>query len=180
MAANPLVRIRTLSLWLKRLTTLGITIFIGFALSVLLVPSWFDTMVALAYETIDYPAELILLKRLGFLLLLSGPFAAALYGLWNLRALFSCYAGGDVFGGAPSRYIRNVGFAMILNAVLTVFTYSLGSLLLTFDNPKGQRQLVVSLSSDLFFVFLTGGLLLVIGHVLHEAARINNENRQIV
>ncbi|MEP3276237.1 MAG: DUF2975 domain-containing protein [Stappiaceae bacterium] len=180
MPTDSLVRITTMSQWLKHLTTVGIFIFVGFALSVLLVPEWFDTMVTIAYQGIAYPSELTLFKRLGLILLLAGPFGSALYGLWNLRALFDCYGQGNILGRAPSRFIRAVGFAMVLNAVLTVLTFSLGSLLLTFDNPAGQKQLAVSVSSDLFFVFLMGGLLLVIGHVLHEASRISDENRQIV
>lgn len=179
-ASDAFTRVKSLSRWLKHLTTAGMITFIGFSLSVVIVPDWFDTMVRLAFQDIPAPTGITPVKRFGLILLFAAPLGVALLGLWNIRALFHCYAGGEVFSEKPARHIRWAGLAMIVNAVLTMVTYSLGSLVLTYDNPAGQKQFAVALSSDLFFVFLTGGLLMVIGQVLREAFRISAENRQFV
>lgn len=179
-AANRFARVKSLSRRLKHLATCGIFVFVAFSLSVVIVPDWFDTMVRLAFQDIPAPSGVTPIKRIGLMVLLAAPLGVALFGLWKIRALFACYALGEVFSERPARHIRWAGFAMVLNALLTIVTYSLGSLVLTYDNPAGQKQFAVALSSDLFFVFLTGGLLMVIGQVLHEACRISTENRQFI
>lgn len=173
-------RVKSLSRWLKYLATCGIIMFVAFSLSVVIVPDWFDTMIRLAFQDIPAPTGITPIKRLGLMVLLAAPLGVALFGLWKIRALFACYALGDVFSERPARHIWWAGFAMVLNALLTIVTYSLGSLVLTYDNPVGEKQFAVAVSSDLFFVFLTGGLLMVIGQVLHEAGRISAENRQFI
>jgi len=178
--ANGFARVKFLSRMLKHLATAGLIAFVAFSLGVVIVPDWFDTMIRLAFQDIPVASGLSPVKRAGMMGLLAAPLGVALFGLWNIRALFACYALGEVFSERPARHIRWAGFAMMLNGFLTIVTYSLGSLVLTFDNPVGQRQFAVSVSSDLFFVLLTGGLLMVIGQVLHEACRISDENRQFV
>ncbi|MCY6379599.1 DUF2975 domain-containing protein [Hoeflea prorocentri] len=173
-------RVVRLSLWLKRLATLGIILFVGFTFSVLAVPDWFDTMVMTAYPGMPIATGITLFKRISLILLLALPLGVSLYGLWNIRMLFDCYARGEVFSPAPAAHIRNVGLAMLVNVVLTALVHSLGSLVLTLDNPPGTRQLSVTASSDTYLLLLLGGLLLVIGWVMQEAARISDENSRFV
>lgn len=173
-------RVVRLSLWLKRLATLGVILFVGFALSVVIVPGWFDTMVTAAYPEMTIATGITPFKRISLILLLALPLTVSLYGLWNIRMLFDCYARGEVFSPAPAAHIRNVGLAMLVNVVLTALVHSLGSVILTLDNPTGSRQLTISASSDTYLLLLLGGLLVVIGWIMQEAARISDENSSFV
>ncbi len=173
-------RIARLSLWMKWLATLGIIVFAGFALSIVVIPGWFDNMVMLAFPELVIAEGITVFKRTALLALLAMPLAVSLYGLWNVRMLFDCYARGEVFSPAPAAYIRNVGLAMLVNVVLSVFVHALGSVLLTYDNPAGSRQLSVSMSSDTYMLLLLGALLVIIGWVMREAARISDENSRFV
>lgn len=185
IATNPgnkesLTRVARLSLWLKWLATLGMIVFVAFSASLIIVPEWFDTMVRLAYPEITIVTGITEFKRISLLILLSMPLGVALYGLWNVRMLFDCYARGEVFKPAPAAYIRRVGLAMLVNVVLSVLFHAIGSVLLTHDNPSGTRQLSVTVSSDTYLLLLLGGLLVVIGWVMQEAARLSDENSQFV
>lgn len=173
-------RVIRLSLWLKWLTTLGMIVFAGFSASVIIVPEWFDNMVMLAYPEITISTGITDLKRVTFLLLLCVPLTVTFYGLWNVRMLFDCYARGRVFQPEPATYIRRVGLAMLANVVVSVLIHAAGSVLLTHDNPAGSRQLSVTVSSDTYLLLLLGGLLVVIGWVMQEAARISDENNRFV
>ena len=173
-------RVRRLSIWLQRLTSLGIVVFVAFAASVVAFPAWFDGMISAAYPDLTVAAGINVSKRVVLLLMLSLPLVVTLYGLWNVRLLFGAYARGEVFSSVPAAYIRNVGAAMLANVVLSVLVHTIGSVVLTIDNPPGTRQLTVSLSSNTYLLLLMGGLLVVIGWVMREAARISDENSRFV
>lgn len=179
-AGETFTRVARLSLWLKWFATIGMIVFVAFGMSLALVPDWFDNMVMLAYPEITIATGITELKRITLLILLCLPLAVTLYGLWNVRMLFDCYARGVVFSPVPASYIRKVGLAMLINVVLSVPIHTFGSVLLTHDNPAGSRQLSVTVSSDTYLLLLLGGLLVVIGWVMQEAARISDENNRFV
>ncbi len=180
VADDAYFRVKKLSRWLKALASLGMIISLGFGLSVIAVPEWFDNMVRLSYPDLPFATYISWFKRGLLIILFSLPLAVTLYGLWNVRLLFDCYARGRVFSEIPARYIRNVGLAMVVNVITSIFVHSIGSVLLTFDNPTGNRQFTVTLSSNMYLLVLMGGLLIVIGWVMQEASRISDENRQFV
>ena len=84
--------------------------------------------------------------------------------------------------GGRERWGTRLGLvlAMAGNALAAMILHPLGSLILTYDNLVGSRHLSVSMSSNTYTLILTGGLLIVIGWVMREAARISDENRQFV
>ncbi len=53
-------------------------------------------------------------------------------------------------------------------------------LVLTWGNLPGQRILALSIGIDDYMIAALGGLVLAIGHVMTEAARLADDNRQIV
>jgi len=173
-------RVKKTSWWLKNLTSLGMIVFAGFGLGVVVVPDWFNSMVALSYPELPFATDVTLAKKTGLILLYLIPLTIVLYVLWNVRLLFECYGRGEVFSAEPANYIRKVGMAMVANVFVSVFIRSMGSVLLTFDNPAGSKQLSISLSGDIYLLLLMGGLLIVIGWVMQEAARISEENRQFI
>ncbi len=48
------------------------------------------------------------------------------------------------------------------------------------NNPEGEGQLVIQMGSNDYFLVVIGGLLLAVGWVLREAARMQHELQQIV
>lgn len=108
------------------------------------------------------------------------PFAITLWGLWNTLRLFRGFGDGAVFTVEAGRRLRNVGLALGALPFAQVLLSGLGSALLTMNNPEGQRHIAITLQDSHLVVGVAGGLLVVIGWVMAEAARIADDHRQII
>ena len=173
-------RVRKASRLLKGLTTLGVLGVLSAAIAFAAVPSWFDTVIPPTFSELAPDYEITPLKRAGLLMLMTVPLAAVVFGLWHVRLLFGSYERGEIFTRAAARHIRLAGLAMAANVIATLIAYPLGSVLLTYDNPPGARQVSIAFGSNHYMLLLTAGLLIVIGWVMGEATRLSDENRQIV
>lgn len=179
-AAEPLARIRAASRFLRAVTTLGVIVIVGFYVAVAAVPAWFDPLITGSFQGLTMDTGITPIKRIGLLVLMAFPVAVMLYGIWHARRLFMSYEKGEIFTGRTAGHIRLVGLAMVISTALSVAVHTAGSVLLTYDNPPGSRALVVSLSGDTYSLLLAGGLLIVIGWVMREAARLSEENSQFI
>lgn len=100
--------------------------------------------------------------------------------LWTARGLFLRIANGQAIATETGFDLRQIGAMVALYAMTTPVMKTLTTLALTIGNPPGQKILAVSLSSNELTFGLLGALILVLGHVMGEAARIADDNRQIV
>lgn len=73
-----------------------------------------------------------------------------------------------------------MGIALALLPVAQIAITAAMSLIFTMGNPVGQRQLSITLAQTHLLVGIAGCMLVVIGWVMVEAARIADDNRQIV
>ena len=97
-----------------------------------------------------------------------------------MARLFTGFAQGHVFTGESATSIRQIGGLLIVGAVLGVCVGAIRSILVTITNPEGQRSLAISFGSEEIILIVLGGLLLVIGQAMAEAARIDAENRSFI
>ena len=96
---------------------------------------------------------------------------------WIVRLL--CLLGVVVIGTLPFIFwAEPVGLCAL--AAAQPLGHTLAILALTWGNPKGERQLWFGLSSDHYLSLLFGLLLLALAQVLHEAARVADENAEFV
>lgn len=108
------------------------------------------------------------------------PWVPVIGALWSLQALFSLYRRGRSLTRDAAERIGVIGVLLMAVAVLGVAAHTAQLLLLTLGNPPGQRVLAIGIdSSDIGFL-LAGGLLVVIGRAMTEAARAVDENRGFV
>lgn len=103
-----------------------------------------------------------------------------LMALWQMRGLFGRYRRGEILTAACAVHIRRTGSALVLLALAQFVIRPLQILVLTADNPAGQKMLAIGLSSEVLWLALAGGLLVVIGRVMAEAARVAEENAGFV
>ncbi len=106
--------------------------------------------------------------------------ALGLFALWQAWHLFGAYGRGVVFGPQASARLRTLGRCFIGAAVLRPATHTALMLVLTWHNPPGKRQLVVTFSSDDYLCLLFGGLLLAVSWAMAEARRLEQENAGFV
>lgn len=100
--------------------------------------------------------------------------------LAQMRALFARYRAGEILTPPCARHILRSGRALMGLAVLQMVILPLQILVLTADNPPGQRIVSLSLNSETLWLLLAGGLLVTIGWVMTEAARAAEENAGFV
>ena len=108
------------------------------------------------------------------------PMSVLLYLLGQAYRLFDAYRLGLVFTDTAPVRLRRIGVCMIGIALLRPVTATSLGILLTLDNPTGQRIVAIGLNIDDYMIGACGGLILAIGHVLVEAKHIADENGQII
>lgn len=173
-------RIERVSNWMRWVITIGGAVMAAAYVSVWVVPGWLEEVAAQnllgAAATISAgPALRFLAATVAAL-----PFLLVLYGLWQIRELFRLFGERRYFSVDGSKRLLRFGAALLLAAPAGIVTRSIVSVLLTMNNPAGSRQLVVQMGSNDYFLVVIGGLLLVVGWVMREAARMQHELQQIV
>jgi hypothetical protein len=103
-----------------------------------------------------------------------------LFLLWQLWGLFGEYARGNVFGRRALQHLRRFSVGLIVNAALHPVTLTASVLAVTLGNPPGQRQLLVSLSSDDYQRLLLAAVLAAIVQVMTRAVQVAEENAAFV
>ena len=86
-------------------------------------------------------------------------------------------------GGRTHLKVWNLIFILICLQMTTALRPIIGailSLLLTLANPPGGRHIVIGISSDDYMIATFAGLVIAIGYVMTEAARLAEDNKQIV
>jgi Protein of unknown function (DUF2975) len=175
--ANPLARLST---WMCGAVVVG-GLFAEVALAWMwLKPAWVQTIVAPHLGLSGVPVAVDLSTRLAGLAISMIPMTVLFYMLYQAYALFDAFRVGDVFNAETPVRLRRIGLCMMSLALLRPLTAMLLGLALTWANPPGQRILAVTFSIEDFMVAIFGGLVLAIGHVMVEATRLAEDNRQFV
>ncbi|MDX8352835.1 DUF2975 domain-containing protein [Cognatiyoonia sp. IB215182] len=133
-----------------------------------------------------YPADLIVESEISrtqvtmvFILALIKPIIL-LWILNEMRKLFVAYSKGAILTNRSARLIQRIGQGFVAMAVADFLFQPLFVLILTMANPPGSRSLAISLNSDMMFFALAGGLIIVVGWAMREAAAAAAENRSFV
>ncbi|MEQ1868202.1 MAG: hypothetical protein HOP13_17705 [Alphaproteobacteria bacterium] len=100
--------------------------------------------------------------------------------LWTVASLFASFAAGAIFVPATGTRLRRLGVLLLLFATLSPVFRAIVGVIVTLGNEGGQRILAFSISSQDIIVALVAALLIALGHIMAEAARIADDNRQIV
>lgn len=182
-ATSPRARLKYMSRWMRLLIALG-------ALALVLATGWVwlgddglieQRMRELAGAPIPTDGVLLPAAVKATLFVLSAPSALiGLFMLWQAWQLFGAYGRGQVFGAPAIAPVRRLAWALVVSAVLRPLSTTLGMLLLTWHNPPGRRQLVVSVSWEDYLCVMFGGLLVAMAWAMTEASRIEQDNAGFV
>jgi hypothetical protein len=108
------------------------------------------------------------------------PLSAVIYGLLKLRALFMLYQNGKIFTEENVTCFRSLGRSLIAWMICDVIRNSLLSMILTMDNPAGQKILLVGLNPADFTGIFVGIVILIITWVMDEARKIQEEQASFI
>ncbi|WP_213546514.1 DUF2975 domain-containing protein [Vannielia litorea] len=120
------------------------------------------------------------LHRAGVAALGALPALAMLYLLREMARLFGRYAAGETLTEACARHILRIGAGLLVAVALELVTRPLQIMLASLANPPGERVLTISLEGADLGQVLAGGLMVVIGWAMREAAVVAEENRGFI
>ena len=173
-------RITTVSRNLRRTCT---GLIYGLPIACALVWTFFNrlyTLVPMIPLPVHVNPDLTALTRfLAFLVDLI-PLGAVIYGLQKLRSLFGLYENRMIFTEQNVDCFRSLGRALILWVIGDVVRNSLLSVVLTINNPPGQRVITFGLYSADFTAIFVGIVILVISWVMDEGRKIQEDQALIV
>ncbi len=118
--------------------------------------------------------------RLALFLALTPALVLFLLTAYSIDRLFLRFRRGKVLDLANARRLTNIGWFLFASAEVAILTRTFVALALTWHNPPGQRQLLISVSINDVLLLLFGLFVLAFGKVLTEATRIADENRRFV
>ncbi len=174
-------RVRVISQRMRLLVLLGVVIAVGGTLLIWgspELPRWLLADLGVA-DKIASPSPTLAVRAAG-LLVTAVPVGLFVFALLQSRRLLAEYAEGGQFSWSAARRLRRIALVICSLAVVGPLTRTLLILVLTFNNPPGQRLLSIGFSFNDYFMGIVGGLLLVIAWVMVEAARLAEENSGFV
>ena len=108
------------------------------------------------------------------------PLSALIYGLLNLRKLFSFYKEGVIFTFAHVSLFKNISKALLLWVFFSMLYEAGKSVLFSLGAGPGNRVLTVGFSSSEMTPLMVGGVVWVIAWVMDEGRLLNEENELTV
>jgi hypothetical protein len=108
------------------------------------------------------------------------PLAVLVFSFYKLGSLFRLYENGHIFTRQNVDCFKSLGRMMIVWAACHFVSNSLMSIVLTLENPPGQRMLTLGLGSPEFGGLFVGGVVLTITWVMDEARKLNEDHELFI
>jgi len=119
------------------------------------------------------------LQVIGFLSSLF-PLGAIIYGLVNTKKIFALYIDGVIFSDEHVILFKKIAKAFAFWVLFSVIHESIKSVVFSWNNAVGNRQLDITFGSIEFGVILMSVLFLVIAWIMDEGRTITEENQLTV
>ena len=138
-----------------------------------------ETLVTVNVQSTPFiPLKLpITLQLIGFMTSVF-PASALMYGLLNIRKLFSFYKEGIIFSFEHVGIFKRTSKALLLWVLLSMMYESAKSVVFSAGEPPGSRVVTITFTSAEMTTLLVGGMLLVIAWVMDEG-RILAEEKEL-
>jgi hypothetical protein len=94
-----------------------------------------------------------------------------------LIKLFKCYERAEIFSLQNVKYIRNVGWWMLISQIIRPIYEGVITAVLTFANPHGHRYASVSFGSTDIVPIITALIIILISWIMAEAYKLQDEQK---
>lgn len=136
---------------------------------------WFS-VIPRTYINIVPPMMTLNMKLMGFAASMV-PVIIEMFVLYFLIKLFQSYEQGEYFSLNNVRYIRNVGYALLLDQFVNPFYQFVMGVVLTWNNPPGHRIAAITLNQTNLGMVITAFLVLVISWIMAEGYKMREEQQ---
>lgn len=121
----------------------------------------------------------IKLQLLGFVISLL-PLSALIYGLMNIRKLFSFYKEGVIFSFEHVNIFKKTSKALFLWVFFSIFYETGKSIIFSMESPPGQRAISVGFGSPEITTLMIAAIVFVIAWVMDEGRMLTEEQHLTV
>ncbi|MBV8803249.1 MAG: DUF2975 domain-containing protein [Gammaproteobacteria bacterium] len=97
--------------------------------------------------------------------------------LYSLIKLFKLYENKDIFSIKHVKYIRNIGYALLLGQVFEPFYQFIMGLILTLNNPPHHHYAAITFDQTNIGILLTAFLVILISWVIAEGCKLREEQQ---
>lgn len=154
-------------------------------LPLIVVYYWATTTEAMLAAHANLPAQAIaaplaLWQRVAGAAVTALPLGLLLAGVWQARRCFSMFAQGQVFTLQATALLGRFAGWVAWAALASMLAGSATSVLLTLNNPPGQRHLSVGIGSDQVFTLFFAGLVWLMAAVIAQGQTLAEENEGFV
>jgi hypothetical protein len=108
------------------------------------------------------------------------PAGILMYGVWRLLLLFGLYRNGALFSPAIANHIQVFAAMLMLKVVTSPLVDILLGLVLTMNNPVGERGISISIGSNDLSVLFLSGVMFAIAWIMREGQRLAEENAEFI
>ena len=177
--ASPQTRFRRIALIARALVLAGGALFTLNALGTWIFPDYaVSTITSVVQAHIVGP--LTPATRVAYVLWDIPSLAVILVVLFRLWQLFGEYLHSRIFSARALTSLRGFARWTLVAAFWSPIYRAVLSVIVTWQNGPGKRELTVDLSSDDYLMVLVGVVILAISSVMAEAARIAEDNEGFV
>ena len=106
-------------------------------------------------------------KFFGFILSLI-PNGIEMFIAYSFICLFKLFEHGEIFAINNVKYIRNIGYALLLDQLLNPIYEGFMGIILTMNNPHGHRFAKITLDQTNLGIILTGIFIILISWIMAE------------
>jgi hypothetical protein len=115
-------------------------------------------------------------KLLGFLVSMIST-GVKLVLFYFLIRLFKLYERGEIFTLANVRYIRNIGYTLLVSQLIIPLYQGLIGIVLTRQNPPGQHFAMFGIGTDNLGVLFMSLLIILVSWIMAEGCRLREEQQ---
>jgi len=108
------------------------------------------------------------------------PASVAIYGVINLKKLFSLYEKAIVFSEQNVKHFRCLGYTLISWVFANLIFVVLISIILTFNNSPGDRVMVAQFGISDIATLIVGAIVVLVSWVMIEASKLEDEQAHTV
>jgi Protein of unknown function (DUF2975) len=119
-------------------------------------------------------------QRLAGALVTCIPVALMIRGLWEARLCFKQFAAGHVFTVQATQRLRSFAGWILASSLASILIGPAISVILTFNNAAGNRQLAIGIGTDHVLTLLFAAVVWVMAAVIAQGQVLAEENSSFV
>lgn len=97
-----------------------------------------------------------------------------------LVKLFRLYSRGDIFSRENVRYIKLVGYTLLIGQALSPISGALTTIVLTINNPVGKRMVSVGLGDWNISKIIIALMIIVVSWIMDEGRKLKEEEALVI